>query len=390
MFKCTGKCELCGRCQRYQITDEDNTENRDFIYPEDFLPDMKKNTMRYGVAFDVGTTTVVGTLWDFRRCRVISSRGMANPQKRYGSDVISRISYCAGGDENLETMRKLIVDCMNSIIHNLCEEQGIDGSAIGKVVICGNTTMSHIISGYSPQSLASAPFEPQYTGTIEKKPVEMGLNVNDEGEIILLPNIASHVGGDIIAGLVSTRFLNAEGLSIFIDIGTNGEMVITEGAGVYACSTAAGPAFEGAAICCGMRAAKGAISAAAISDGEVFFQTVGQCEPRGICGSGLIDIVYEMVKNELIDETGRLISSEKAEAKGLHAGLRARLTGTGRERCFIVVSKENGDDIIITQNDIREVQLAKAAIRAGIEVMLAKGGKREKKGRRRGGKKSAP
>lgn len=337
-------------------------------YPSDFIPDKKEEG--YGVGFDMGTTTVVGVLRNLESGKQIGTKAKTNPQNEYGMDVISRITFCSEDDGNLEVLRKKTIAALNEIINQLCEENSINTSEINKVVLCGNTTMSHIFAGYSPISLAHAPFNPAYTGTIVMNREESGLSISSGGTVILLPGIAGHVGGDITSGILATRFLCLDELTAFIDIGTNGEIVVTDGNKSYACSTAAGPAFEGAAIQFGMRATHGAIEKAEIRNGEVYFNTIGSCEPVGICGSGLIDIIAQMKKNGLIEKTGRLISSEKAMEKGLPEELANRLQVDGTTRQFVLVYKESGEDILITQNDIREVQLAKGAIAAGIKILL--------------------
>lgn len=201
------------------------------------------------------------------------------------------------------------------------------------------------------------------------------IDINENGKVVVVPNIAGHVGGDITAGIVAARVLKMEGLTVFIDIGTNGEIVLTDGNKSYACSTAAGPAFEGSAILHGMRAATGAIEKIRIEDGDVDFKTIGECEPQGICGSGLIDAIAQMIKAKLISKTGRLIGAEDVDKKKLDPKLKERLIVVDGERRFVLVFKANGDDIVITQNDIREVQLAKGAISAGIALMLEEMGK---------------
>lgn len=202
------------------------------------------------------------------------------------------------------------------------------------------------------------------------------MSIAPDAEVVTLPNIAGHVGGDITAGIVASRILDEQELTVFIDIGTNGEIVLTNGSSSYACSTAAGPAFEGAAIKHGMRAATGAIEKIVIAeDGDVFFKTIGECEPQGICGSGLIDAIAQMLKAKLISKTGRLISAADVDKKKLPEGFKERLTEVEGQRQFVLVSKASGEDIVITQNDIREVQLAKGAISAGISLMLEEAGK---------------
>lgn len=375
MFKCTGVCAECGRCQgAAMMSGANDRKTKILTYPEDFIPG--EGGTGYGVAFDIGTTTVVGMLWDLSSGRQLDTCAETNPQNEFGMDVISRINYCGKNGEHLKQLHDKITDCLNEITDKLCEKNGISRAEINKVTVCGNTTMSHIFAGYSPASLAAAPFTPAYTGMPVLTSAEAGLNINGDAKIYVVPNIAGHVGGDITAGIAAARLSGMQGLTVFIDIGTNGEIVLTDGKRMMACSTAAGPAFEGAAILHGMRAAVGAIEKVRITeDGDVFFKTIGKCEPQGICGSGLIDAIAEMLNAGLINKKGRLAGVDDIEKKGLPEALGERLVENGKERHFILVSKENGEDIVITQNDIREVQLAKGAVSAGIALMLEETGK---------------
>lgn len=377
MFKCTGVCSTCGRCKNSAMMSGANDRKTKMLnYPADFAADQRQGG--YGVAFDIGTTTVVGMLWDMVKGEQIATCAKTNPQNEFGLDVISRINYCGKNGEQLSVLVEKIRACLNGILDELTEKSGVSKNAIINVAICGNTTMSHIVSGHPPMSLARAPFAPDYIGTLKLKPKDMDLDINEEGCIVIVPNIAGHVGGDITAGIIAARVLEQEGLTVFIDIGTNGEIVLTDGSKSYACSTAAGPAFEGSAILHGMRAATGAIEKIQIQDdGDVIFKTIGDCEPQGICGSGLIDAIAQMLKSKLISKTGRLISAADVDKKKLPEGLKERLIEVDDERRFVLVFKENGKDIVITQNDIREVQLAKAAISAGIKLMLEEIGKSE-------------
>ena len=370
MFKCTGVCSSCGRCRNAAMMSGANErKTRMITYPDSFSPD--RNRRGYGIAFDIGTTTVVGILWNLESGVQIDTCAETNPQNEFGMDIISRINCCSQNKANLELIRHRIIECMNSITGRLCSKTGITGNDIIKAAVCGNTTMSHIFSGYSPVSLAAAPFLPAYTGTLKLTAKESQLDISEDAEVTVLPNIAGHVGGDITAGIAAARVLEQQGLTMFIDIGTNGEIVLGDGKGTLACSTAAGPAFEGAAILNGMRAVAGAIEQVHITeDGEVFFNVIGDCEPQGICGSGLIDAIAQLLNAGLINKSGRLAGAEDIEKKGLHEAFSERLAEVEGERRFILVSKVCGEDIVITQNDIREVQLAKAAVSAGISLML--------------------
>ncbi len=369
MFKCTGICSTCGRCKgAAMMSGANDRKTKMLAYPEDFKAD--SNLEGLGAAFDIGTTTVVGMLWDLSKGEQIATCAKTNPQNQFGMDVISRITFCGREGENLDLLRGKITKCLNQIIEELCEKAGCDEKNIVRATVGGNTTMSHLFAGYSPMSLALAPFTPAYTGTLQMTAKEAWLDLPETADVLVLPNIAGHVGGDITAGIVASRLLEQKGLTVFLDIGTNGEIVLTDGISSLACSTAAGPAFEGSAILHGMRAATGAIEKIKIEDGEVLFKTIGECEPQGICGSGLIDAIAQMIDQKLIHKTGRLISADDVDKKHLNQNLKERLIEVDGERRFVLVFKENGEDIVITQNDIREVQLAKGAIAAGIALML--------------------
>lgn len=384
MIKCIGICGKCGKCENTAMMSGANERKTKMLtYPKDFRPETGKKGL--GAAFDIGTTTVVGMLWDLEQGEQIAACGRTNPQNEFGMDVISRIAYCGQQAGNLVALQRKIIDCLNEIIKELCEKAGAQRSEIVKITACGNTTMAHLFAGYSPETLAFVPFAPAYTGALEWTVAKDGLgsrvnpaaelSVAEAGSVVLLPNIAGHVGGDITAGLAASRFLEKDGLTLFIDIGTNGEIALADGVRRYACSTAAGPAFEGAAIRHGMRAAAGAIERVRIKDGEVFFKTIGQQPAQGICGSGLIDAMAQMLKNGLIKKSGRLISAGDVDKAGLDPKFKNRLVMAEKERQFILAWRENNEGIVITQSDIREVQLAKGAIVAGIKLLLDEAGK---------------
>ncbi len=374
MIKCTGICSKCGRCQNSANINKANSRKTKMLnYPEDFSA--SESAEGYGAAFDIGTTTVVGMLWDLKAGRQAAVCAATNPQNEFGLDVISRITYCNESEGNLDILRGRITECLNDIITDLCQKAQINRKDICKVTVAGNTTMSHIFAGYSPRTLALAPFTPAYEGALKLSAEEAMLETGENAEVVILPNIAGHVGGDITAGIIAARILNKKDLTLFIDIGTNGEIVLADGKRRFACSTAAGPAFEGTVIKYGMRAAAGAIERVAISDGSVEVKTIDEKEAVGICGSGLIDAVAQMVKAGLVNKKGRILSAEDIDKKGLNSEYKKRITEMEKQRQFVLVFKEDGNHIAITQNDIREVQLAKGAIYAGIEIMLKAAGK---------------
>lgn len=367
--KCTGICAQCGRCRGANMAGGVNgSKTKLFPFPEDFKPE--QNQPGAGISFDMGTTTVAGTLWDRRKGKVLGSAVRTNPQRVHGADVIARIAFCDEEPEHLNLLRSEMMDCLNDIILELCETCHVDFKEIFRVVAAGNTTMAHIFAGHHLASLARSPFEPEYTGSIVMDGTEAGLKIAPGGQVFLVPNIAGHVGGDITAGIVASRVLQEQALTLFIDIGTNGEIVLVDGDAALTCSAAAGPAFEGAAIYQGMRAAPGAIEHIAFDEKTVVFTTVENTEPVGICGSGLIDAIAEMLGCGVIDETGRIASAAELEAKQPGSWLSKRLRDGEDGREFVLVFKSEGEDLVITQKDVREVQLAKGAIAAGIAILL--------------------
>ncbi|MCR5034533.1 MAG: ASKHA domain-containing protein [Clostridia bacterium] len=373
MFKCTGICSKCGRCKDAGMMKGANDRKTKLLFlPDDFLPETDEQG--YGIAFDIGTTTVVGMLWDIYSGTQVGAQAETNPQNEFGLDVISRITFAGENEGNLHLLHGKIINCLNQITDKLCKKFDVDKKAIIRATVCGNTTMSHLFAGYDPKSLARAPFSPAYTGTIFRKAGELGLQIQEDSTVMLFPNIAGHVGGDITAGILATRLEDRDGKTLFIDIGTNGEIVYCEGGKMLTCSTAAGPAFEGASIYQGMRAAVGAIEKIRIENEDVLFKVIGQVPPVGICGSGLIDAVSEMKKAGIINKTGRIASSEEYGRKHPGSLICERLRNGQAGREFVLVSMVNDDDIIITQNDVREVQLAKAAMAAGIQLMMQKMG----------------
>lgn len=371
---------------RVQITDDltvyipgihgSTARKKDLIFlPEGFSADKRIFSDRdenghYGIAFDIGTTTVVGLLWDLENSRLINAAARTNPQSAYGADVISRILFCSQKESNLEFMQAKILECFHDILKVFEDKDMIKPSQIREAVAVGNTTMSHLLLKKDPSSLARAPFNPGFYGPVEISAEELGLDINPEATIHVLPNIAGHVGSDIVGVLLASGLKESEGVNLAIDIGTNGEILLSYNGRVLTCSTAAGPAFEGASIFHGMRAASGAIEGVKIQGNNVELSVIDDAEPIGICGSGLIDCISEMLTCGIISKKGRMLDSESAEKTGLPPNLvdRLRFGDNGNE--FILHYSGNGENIVINQKDIREVQLAKGAIYAGITILM--------------------
>ena len=327
----------------------------------------------YGLAIDIGTTTIVAYLLSLTDGKVIARRALTNPQQGAGADVLSRIAYAAENPTGLSQLQTMVIDSLNQMILNMCQEKGIKPEQIYQAVVVGNTTMSHLFLGIDPTYLAPAPFIPAFRQAVTVKAAELGLKILDDGIVTLLPIVAGYVGSDTVGVMLAGRIDKLQGIHLLVDIGTNGEMVLVGKGRILTCSTAAGPAFEGAGIKFGMRAAEGAIEAVKITE-DVELGIIGEekTKARGICGSGLIDAVAEMYKAGIITPEGRMPTTKSALDK-LPPALRARVLNHNGNREFVLAWKEQsatGENITLTQKDIRALQLAKGAILAGIRMLM--------------------
>lgn len=332
------------------------------IHTREEILDLKKEEPKlYMAAFDIGTTTVVGYLMDAKNGKVCAIESRMNPQAQYGADVIMRANYA------LEHGVKVLSDCIQSAIDELLQKLAKKAEAqpedIYQVSIVGNTCMHHLFLGISPGSLVHAPYNPAFSERLTLRAGEYGLHIHPQAQLLMLPDIAGYVGADTCGCLLALRQDQKEEISLMIDIGTNGEMVLGNKDRMATCSTAAGPAFEGAKIECGMRGAAGAVDHVAYEDGEWKYTTVDNKPAVGLCGSGLIDMVAQLYKAGLIDEMGHLESGQENDS------------------IFVLVPPEKaGNDVgvYLSQKDVREVQLAKAAIAAGIQLLMKELGITEK------------
>lgn len=326
----------------------------------------------YGVAFDIGTTTVMGSLHELNSGKALAVGAATNPQNVYGADVISRITYAADNPDGLERLQDKVIEALNQIIEGLVRETGIEQHEIYEATVVGNTTMSHLFLGIDPTYLAPAPFIPAYRRPVNLEAAEIGLAINPGGQIVVLPNIAGYVGSDTVGVILATALEKRRDCCAMIDIGTNGELALAAGGRILTCSTAAGPAFEGAQIQHGMRAADGAIEAVEIVDEQVRLTIIGDSKPRGICGSGLIDAAAALLKAGVIEPSGRLVDPETTGAH-LPPQLKARLRRGKGGFAFVLAGKDS-EEILLTQPDLRELQLAKGAIYAGLQILLQEAG----------------
>ncbi len=328
----------------------------------------------WGVAFDIGTTSIVGALMNLTngQSRAVASR--TNPQVHFGDDVVSRISYIEKTPDGLDKLRKRLIACLNEIIGELCDQADIEPESIYEATAVGNTTMTHIFLGVDPGPIAHAPYVAVVRESLDVKARELGLEINRNANLHMLPNIAGFVGSDTVAVVLASGMARQEQVQLAIDIGTNGEVVVGNRDRLVACSCAAGPAFEGARIRYGMRATEGAISKVVINE-AIEVSVIGGGRATGICGSGLVDAVADLLDAGVIDPTGRIADPETA--RELPDPLRRAILSFEDQPSVVLVPaarSKTGQPILLTQRDVREVQLAKAAIRAGIEVIGAEFG----------------
>lgn len=321
----------------------------------------------FGIAFDVGTTTVVGMLVDLKTGEELSSAGRTNPQAAFGDDVVSRIHFADTTPDGLARLQSAIIACMNDCIAEVCREAKVEPREVYELTVVGNTTMMHLLLGITPTYIARAPYVGVFQKGISVHAQELALAINPAGRIYVLPGIAGFVGADTVGVILAGNLYGDDRLRLAVDIGTNGEIVIGSSKQLLCCSTAAGPAFEGARIKFGMRAASGAIDAVDIDD-DVRLHLISGTKPAGLCGTGLLDVVAELVRVGVIDETGRILAPE--EIANLPMALVNRIKKADGSFEFVLAEHSTGDaPITLTQRDVREFQLAKGALAAGIAIM---------------------
>jgi uncharacterized 2Fe-2S/4Fe-4S cluster protein (DUF4445 family) len=299
----------------------------------------------HGVAIDIGTTSLAFYLVNLITGTIAETRAILNPQAKYGADVISRIQFTSSHKDGLIILQREILDAINRELTHLVRFEGISPNEIIKIAIAGNTTMLHLLLGVDPLPLAMVPFRAQFLEEQVRRGEELQLNCLPGAEVKILPSISAYIGADIVAGLASIASSEKYRNYLFMDIGTNGELALVTESRIWCCSTAAGPAFEGARISCGMGAVEGAISAYS----DEGYTVIGYEKPAGLCGSGLIDLVAWLCDKDKIDPEGNL-----------------------NQDFVIVPASESGTGvaIIFNQADVREVQLAKSAISSGVRILL--------------------
>ena len=317
-----------------------------------------------GFAVDIGTTTVASFLYDLETGKSLGKLGDRNAQRSYGADVISRINACSEG--KLPVLAKAIRTQLTGMAGKLCDSAYRSTREITQITVAGNTTIQHLFAELSPINIGVAPFTPESLFGDHRPSSECLPDLDADADVYMTPAVAGYVGGDITAGMYASGCDKAEGLWLYIDIGTNGEMALGNKNGYMSCATAAGPAFEGAEIACGMDGSPGAIDKVKVADGDVAVHVIGDIQAKGVCGSGLIDAIACMLQLGVIAETGRMLNADELPEK-----LAKRIFKT--EDGFNAFMLKDG--IYIAAQDVREVQLAKAAIRAGAETLLETQGK---------------
>ncbi len=317
----------------------------------------------YGLAVDVGTTTIVAQLVHMKSGNVMGIAGSHNLQAHYGEDVISRIIHACGIKKGLHSLQKAVAKNINNLIKILTDENEIDPEKITAIVAAGNTTMSHLLLGLTPCPIRLEPYVPTAKDYPQVYAKDLNIEINKEGVLQTVSGVASYVGGDIVAGILACGIADRPEIRALIDVGTNGEIAIGNNDWVVCCSASAGPAFEGGGIRNGMRATRGAIERITINDVRVMYKTIGKAKPSGICGSGLIDCIYELARNKIIDGEGKFDASHKDE----------RIIEKKGEVHFIVADShetETGKALTITESDIGNLIRSKGAVFAAIKSLI--------------------
>lgn len=324
----------------------------------------------YGLALDIGTTTVAGSLLDLNTGEELAQRSVLNRQSLHGADVMSRLTALNENLELLPVLQRLAVQSANEILEDLLSATGVRRDRVYEVTVAGNSCMHHFFLGLDALTLAFAPYDARVLCPLTVRAADVGLNLSAETAVYMLPNIESFIGGDAVGATLAVGLHRSTKIRCLADIGTNGEVVLGSKDRLIACSTPAGPAFEGMSISCGMMASEGAIDSVSIGD-HVTVRTVGNAKPRGLAGSGLIDAAGQLRRSGILAENGKIRSA--VDVPSLSARVAERLMAAKDGQSF-VLARSRGTEIVLTQRDVRELQLAKAVIFAAIETLKSKMG----------------
>lgn len=339
--------------------------NRDGVTEVISVDAQDTSQRNYAICFDIGTTTITSQLLDLNSKKILGTKASYNKQASFGSDIITRIIY-AQKAEGLSKLHRIVIETINGMIRELSSEHKIDLNDLGYLMCTGNTTMMHLLLEIDPTNIRREPYVPTANFLPAIRAAEIGIQIKPRGLLFCMPGISSYVGGDTTAGVLSTNLYNQDKLSLLIDIGTNGEIAFGDKSFLISCAASAGPAFEGSGVACGMRASSGAIQKAVINqaDLDVKYETIGNAKPRGICGSGYIDIIAQMLSCGIIDKGGKIQRTDSS---------RFRIGEYGSE--FVLVAKKDtgtSSDIFITEADIDNIKRAKAAIYSAAMLLIKK------------------
>ncbi len=338
-------------------------------YFDNFVLDISGEKDKRGsfvLACDLGTTTVVVHLLDLSCGKTLNTKAEYNRQILIAEDIISRI-IVGEEEQGLQELKNLALETINELIARICQEMDISPSEINAILISGNTTMVHLVLGLPPNFIRRFPYTPVFKSELILHSHQAGIDINPLGVVIIMPGIRSFVGSDIVAGILASGMDRGEELSLLVDLGTNGEVVLGNKEWLISCSTSAGPCFEGGGLSCGVRAMAGAIQKISIVNDKLTYTTISQEKPIGICGTGIVELIAELFLNKIIDKNGNFIPGSSS---------RIRTNEYGELEYVVVRGSESktGKDIAITQSDIKNVIYSKAAIYLGIEVLLEKMG----------------
>ncbi|HEY0388908.1 MAG TPA: ASKHA domain-containing protein [Gaiellales bacterium] len=325
---------------------------------------------RHAIAFDLGTTTVVATLLDLSTGQPLAVRSMLNRQQPFGADVISRVSATMMDPDALEMLQQRAHETMSELAGEVCAEAQLAPHEVYEIVVCGNVTMMQLALGIDPEPLGMSPFIITARRLPPAQASDFGVRAHPRAPAAVFPALGAYVGGDIVAGMLATGLTRDRRIRLFIDVGTNSEIALGSSERVVATAAPAGPAFEAAQIRCGMRAAEGAIEGVAIDHEGLTLEVIGDTAPVGMCGSGLVDAVAQLVSAGLLDHSGRFIPDEQAAE--LHPELSKRLVAVGQERVFVLAwrGEDPANSVYLSQRDVRELQFAKASIATGWTILM--------------------
>ncbi len=329
----------------------------------------------YGIAYDLGSTSVVGYLMDLVAGKEIAVSAVMNPQIVYGDDLVARIHFAENEQNGRKLLQEAAVDALNRIAKDLARQAEISTGHIYKATVVGNTCMTHILLGIDPRSLGQSPYVPTVTADISRRASEMGLDYSPQALVTVLPNVAGFVGSDLVGVLLASMWTDDGRTRLAVDIGTNGEMALMHKGETYVCSAAAGPAFEGAGISCGMRGAPGAIDNIKITSDSIDIHTINERKPAGICGSGIVDAIAQMLDACIIDESGRMVTVD--EAKDLPEHIASRIIEGENGSEFVLAEEDKSatrKPLTLTAGDIRGLQLVKGSIHAAIQSLVKEAG----------------